>query len=218
MSPKTIPVVERIMSANDAIALRNRQILDAHGVHVVNVMASPGGGKTSLIVATIAALRDRISIAAIDGDLASSVDSDRIRAAGVPAIQINTGGNCHLDAPQIRGALKELPLDELDLIFIENVGNLVCPVGFALGEHTRVAVASVPEGDDKPLKYPSIFSNVDAVVINKVDLLPYITFDMVEFTRLVRGLNPDVRIFQVSCKTGVGLDDWIQWLIELIET
>ena len=206
------------MSANDAIAVRNREILDAHGVHAVNVMASPGAGKTSLIVATIEALRSRVSIAGIDGDLASSVDSDRIRAAGVPAIQINTGGNCHLDAPQIQGALKELPLDDLDLVFIENVGNLVCPVGFALGEHTRVAVSSVPEGDDKPLKYPSIFSSVDAVVINKVDLLPYITFDMDEFARLVRSLNPDVRLFQVSCTTGVGLDDWTQWLLELVVT
>ena len=218
MSARTIPVVERIMSANDAIAVCNREILDAHGVHAVNVMASPGAGKTSLIVATIEALRSRVSIAGIDGDLASSVDSDRIRAAGVPAIQINTGGNCHLDAPQIQGALKELPLDDLDLVFIENVGNLVCPVGFALGEHTRVAVSSVPEGDDKPLKYPSIFSSVDAVVINKVDLLPYITFDLDEFARLVRGLNPDVRLFQVSCTTGVGLDDWTQWLLELVVT
>lgn len=217
MSTKRIPVIERIMSANDELALRNRATLDAHGIHAVNIMASPGGGKTSLILRTAEALKGRRSLAVIEGDLASTVDADKVRAAGVPAVQINTGGGCHLDAIQIQQALEQLPLDEIDLVFIENVGNLVCPVGFALGEHTRVAISSVPEGDDKPHKYPSIFANVDALVINKVDLLPYIPFDMPAFRRLVRGLNPDIRLFEVSCVTGAGLEAWAQWLIELTD-
>lgn len=217
MSSKRIPVIERIMSANDELALRNRATLDAHGIHAVNIMASPGAGKTSLILRTIEALNGRRSLAVIEGDLASTVDADKVRAAGVPAVQINTGGGCHLDAIQIQQALEQLPLDAIDLLFVENVGNLVCPVGFALGEHTRVAISSVPEGDDKPHKYPSIFANVDALVINKVDLLPYIPFDMPTFRQLVRGLNPDIRLFEVSCVTGAGLEEWARWLIELAE-
>ena len=217
MSPKRIPVIERIMSANDELATRNRQTLDAHQVHAINIMASPGAGKTTLIIGTIEALDGRLRVGAIEGDLASTVDTDKVRAAGVPATQINTGGQCHLDANQVAQALDQLPLTDLDLIFIENVGNLVCPVGFALGEHTRVAISSVPEGDDKPHKYPSIFANVDALVISKTDLLPWIPFDMDEFRRLVRGLNPDIRIFEVSCVSGQGLDAWAEWLIELTQ-
>lgn len=215
MSTRRIPVIERIMRANDDLALRNREILDAHRVQAINIMASPGAGKTSLIIRTFQALEGRLRVAAIEGDLASEVDSDRVRAAGAPAVQINTGGGCHLDAVQVQKALGDLLLDDIDLLFIENVGNLICPVGFALGEHMRVAISSVPEGDDKPHKYPSIFANVDALVINKTDLLPYIPFDMAEFQRLVRGLNPDIPIFEVSCVTGAGMDEWTDWLIEL---
>jgi hydrogenase nickel incorporation protein HypB len=212
---KRIPVIERIMSANDQQALANRGVFDRHGVHVVNVMASPGAGKTSVILATLRALAGRLRLGAIEGDLASTVDTDKLRAAGVPAVQINTGGGCHLDANQVAAALPDLPLEQLDLLFIENVGNLVCPVGFALGEHTRVGISSVPEGDDKPHKYPSIFANIDALVINKVDLLPYLSFDMAEFQRLVRSLNPDIRFFPVSCVTGEGLEEWAAWLSAL---
>ena len=217
MSPRRIPVIERIMSGNDELALRNRRLLDAASVHAVNIMASPGAGKTSLILGTIRTLAGRLSVATIEGDLASSVDTDKVLATGSPAVQINTGGGCHLDAAQVGDALPELPLEQTDLLFIENVGNLVCPVGFALGEHTRVAISSVPEGDDKPHKYPSIFANVDALVINKIDLVPYIPFDMIEFERLVRGLNPNIRIFEVSCYTGQGLGEWAEWLIELVD-
>jgi hydrogenase nickel incorporation protein HypB len=215
MAAKRVPVIERIMSANDAEAQRNRAVMDQHHVHTVNVMASPGAGKTSLILRTAAALEGRRRVAVIEGDVASRVDTDKALAAGVPAVQINTGGNCHLDAPQVGGALAQLNLDDIDLLFIENVGNLICPVGFALGEHTRLAIASVPEGDDKPHKYPSIFTDVDALVLNKMDLMPYIPFDLAEYRRLVQSLNPGIRIFEVSCATGAGIDEWAAWLCEL---
>ena len=214
MSPDRIPVVERIMGANDALAAQNREFFGARGVHAVNVMASPGAGKTSLITRTVVALRGRRSVAAIEGDIASSIDAEAVRAVGVPVVQINTGGNCHLDATQVQRALEELPLDGVDLLFIENVGNMVCPVGFDLGEHTRVAISSIPEGDDKPHKYPGIFSSVDALVINKIDLLPWIPFDVGEFRRLVQSLNPRITMFEVSCTTGAGMDQWVEWLIE----
>ncbi len=212
MSTRRVPVIERIMGANDVQAAENRGRFDAHGVHVVNIMASPGAGKTSLILATVARLKDQLHMAAIEGDLASTVDTDKVRAGGIPAVQINTGGGCHLDAGQVGAVLDDLPLAETDLLFIENVGNMVCPVGFALGEHTRVAISSVPEGDDKPHKYPKIFANVDVLILNKIDLLPYLEFDVEMFEDLVRGLNPEIEIFPVSCVTGEGLDDWTAWL------
>jgi len=215
MSPDQVPVVERILGANEDLAARNRQVLDMHHVHGVNVMASPGAGKTTLIIRTAQALQGRRSIAVIEGDIASSVDAEKVRAAGVPAVQINTGGNCHLDAVQVQKALGQLSLEGVDLLFIENVGNLICPVAFDLGEHTRVALASVPEGDDKPHKYPGIYAAVDALVITKTDLLPWVPFNLAEFRRLVRGLNPDIRLFEVSSVTGAGLDEWVQWLMEL---
>ncbi|MBC7250135.1 MAG: hydrogenase nickel incorporation protein HypB [Anaerolineae bacterium] len=205
-------VVEKIMAANDQIAEQNRRLLDERGIVTVNLMASPGAGKTSLILCTVEALRGRLRVGAIEGDTASRVDADRVATAGVPVVQINTGGGCHLDAPMVRYALNRLPLDEIDLLLIENVGNLVCPAGFALGEHVNVVIASVPEGDDKPYKYPGMFSVVDAVVINKTDLLPYLDFDMVAFRELIAGLNPEARIFEVSCKTGEGIEAWADWL------
>jgi hydrogenase nickel incorporation protein HypB len=214
MTTQRIPVVERILGANDDVAALNRGILDAHGVHAINIMASPGAGKTTLILSTAQALRGRRSLAVIEGDIASSVDADKVRAAGVPAVQINTGGNCHLDAVQIRDALDQLSLNKTDLLLIENVGNLICPVAFDLGEHTRLAIASVPEGDDKPHKYPGIYSAVDVLVLTKIDLLPYVPFDRVEFRRLVQSLNPAIRIFELSCASGQGMDEWIAWLLE----
>jgi len=212
-----IPVVRNILSANDQIALENRRLLDEHDICVVNVMASPGGGKTSLLLRTIDALRDRLRIGVIEGDIASSVDADRVAARGVPVVQINTGGQCHLDAPMVQRALEQLPLDQLDVIFVENVGNLVCPVDFKLGEDLNVMIASVPEGDDKPYKYPGIFVAVDAVIVNKVDLLPYLRFDMTAFRKLVLGMNPGVEFFQVSCETGYGLEAWAEWVAKQSE-
>jgi hydrogenase nickel incorporation protein HypB len=176
-------------------------------------MASPGAGKTSLIVQTIEALRDDTRIGVVEGDIASRVDADTIEALGIPVVQINTGGTCHLDANMVHGALEQLPLDNLDLLLIENVGNLICPTDFALGEALKVMVASVPEGDDKPYKYPAMFAAVDAIVVNKIDLLPYVEFGLDEFNQLVTGLNSRVQVFQVSCTTGEGIEEWADWLL-----
>ena len=213
-----VPVVQGILSANDEIAQQNRALLQQHRILTLNLMASPGAGKTSLILRSIAALRARLRIGVIEGDIASSVDADRVAAGGTAVVQINTGGQCHLDAPMVRRALAKLPLAELDVIIIENVGNLICPVDFSLGEDLNVMIASVPEGDDKPYKYPGIFTAVDAIIINKVDLLPYVRFDMQAFRKLVVGMNPDVRVFAVSCETGAGIQDWTQWLEERVAT
>jgi hydrogenase nickel incorporation protein HypB len=210
---KTLPVVEKILSANDLIALENRTLLDEKGILAVNVKASPGAGKTSLILRSIAALEEHLRVGVIEGDVASRVDADKVGETGTPVVQINTGGGCHLDAPQVQSALKQLPLDEIDLLFIENVGNLICPTGFALGEHINMMIANVPEGHDKPLKYPGMFTVVDALVLNKIDLLPYIDFDLDAFCTAVRALNPKAPMFQVSCKTGEGIEAWIGWLL-----
>jgi hydrogenase nickel incorporation protein HypB len=208
-----IPIVEDILSANDRLAAENARLLADQGLLAVNIMASPGAGKTSLIVQTIDALRSRTRIGVIEGDIASRVDADTIEALGIPVVQINTGGTCHLDANMVHGALEQLPLADLDLLFIENVGNLICPTDFALGEALKVMIASVPEGDDKPYKYPGMFAAVDAIVVNKIDLLPYVQFDLNGFRQLVTGLNTGVQIFEVSCTTGEGIQDWADWLL-----
>jgi hydrogenase nickel incorporation protein HypB len=209
-----VSVVQDILSANDQLAAQNRKLFHEHGICVINVMASPGSGKTSLILRTIDALQSQLHIGVIEGDIASTVDADRVATRSVPVVQINTGGQCHLDAPMIQRALSQLPLADLDLILIENVGNLVCPVGFGLGEDLKVMLASVPEGDDKPYKYPGIFVAVDAVVINKIDLLPYLRFDVAAFRDLVRAMNPDVSVFEVSCETGEGMEHWAAWIMQ----
>jgi len=208
-----VQVVEDILSANDQIALENRRLFDEKGIFVLNIMAAPGAGKTSLIECTIEALRDRAHVGMIDGDVASTIDADRVARLGVPAVQINTGGACHLDANMTAAALPRLPLDEIDLLVIENVGNLICPTGFGLGEHLKVMIASTPEGDDKPYKYPGMFSAVDVLLLNKVDLLPLLEFDMDYFRRGVDVLNPDIAFFPLSCKTKEGVQEWIEWLL-----
>ena len=207
-----IPIVENILSANDRLAAENSKLLMEKGVLVINVMSSPGAGKTSLILKTIEALGERLRIGVIEGDVASRVDADTVEGMGVPVVQINTGGTCHLDANMVRGSFDQLPLDNLDLLLIENVGNLICPTDFALGEALKVMIPSVPEGDDKPYKYPAMFAAVDAIVVNKIDLLPYVEFDLTAFHKLVTGLNPNVRVFEVSCKTGQGMETWAAWL------
>jgi hydrogenase nickel incorporation protein HypB len=213
----TIPVVKEILSANDDVAAENRRTFDAAGVCVVNVMASPGAGKTSLILATAAHLPANIRPGVIEGDVASSIDADTIAARDIPVVQINTGGNCHLDAPQIRAALPHLPLDEIDLLCIENVGNLICPAGFALGADLSIVVASVPEGHDKPYKYPGIFTSVDAVVLNKADMIDVFEFDLDNFRRGIEMLvQPGVPLFVVSCRTGEGMNEWAAWLAEQV--
>lgn len=207
-----LQVVQGVLSANDQAALQNRMLFDQHGVRVVNFMAAPGAGKTSLIVRSVAALKASRRLAVIEGDLATCIDADRVAAAGAVAVQINTGGGCHLDAPMVAAVLPQVSLAALDLLLIENVGNLVCPVNFHLGEHRRVLVASVPEGDDKPLKYPGSFVGMDAVVLNKIDLAPYVDFDRDAFVRAVQAVNGDAPIFPLSCRTGEGLEPWLTWL------
>jgi hydrogenase nickel incorporation protein HypB len=208
-----IPIVENIMNANDQLAAQNRARLNQAGVFAINIMASPGAGKTSLIEQTIQRLPANIKVAAIDGDIATSIDADRAAAAGATAIQINTGGECHLDAVMLRNALDRLNnLTQFDLLIVENVGNLICPASFQLGTHKSVLVASIPEGDDKPYKYPGMYRDVDALIINKIDLLPYIPFKMDYFRQGVEILSPGLEPFPLSCITGEGLDDWITWL------
>ena len=211
---QNIPIVENILNANDRLAQENQARIESAGVFSINVIASPGAGKTSLIEKTLPLLKGKLRIATIDGDIATSIDADRAAAAGAgAAIQINTGGDCHLDAVMLRGALEQLDLTQYDLLIVENVGNLVCPANFKLGTHKTVLVASIPEGDDKPYKYPGTYRGVDALVINKVDLLPYVEFRMDYFQQGVQVLNPGVTTFPLSCHTGEGLDAWIDWLI-----
>lgn len=207
-----IEVVENIMGANDRLAADNRERLNKHLVFSLNLMASPGAGKTSLIENTVPALKDKFHIAAVDGDVATSIDADRAAAAGAAAVQINTGGECHLDAVMLRQALNQLDLAQTDLLVVENVGNLICPASFALGTHKSVLIASVPEGDDKPYKYPGIYRGVDVMIINKIDLLPYIPFKMEYFQQGVEMLNPGLITFPLSCKTGEGVQGWLDWL------
>ncbi len=209
---KKVPVVENILKANDQLAQSNRQVLDAHRTFAINFMASPGAGKTSVILRTIEALKDHYRLAGIDGDIATTIDADRIAATGIPAVQINTGGTCHLDAVMVSNALPQIDLDNTDVLIIENVGNLICPANFPLGVHLNVLVASVPEGADKPYKYPPMYRGVQALLLNKVDLLPYFDFDVDYFRKGVEALNPGLAFFPVSAKTGEGFDDWIAWL------
>lgn len=209
-----IPVVKTILNANDQIAGENRAVFDKAGIFVLNLMASPGAGKTSLILATIDRLPERARPGVIEGDLASSLDADKIAEHGIPVVQINTGGNCHLDAPMISSALSELPLKKIKLLFIENVGNLVCTANFNLGANLAVVVASVPEGHDKPYKYPGIFAGADVVVLNKTDLLEVFEFDLDYFRRGLEMVNPAVPFLPLSCRTGDGLDSWPAWLLE----
>ncbi|MCC7353466.1 MAG: hydrogenase nickel incorporation protein HypB [Anaerolineae bacterium] len=209
-----IAVVKEILNANDQVAAENRAAFAGAGVFVLNLMASPGAGKTSVILATAARLPQGVRPAVIEGDLASSIDADTVAARGIPVVQINTGGSCHLDAPMVRAALPHLRLDEIDLLLIENVGNLVCTADFALGADVAVVVASVPEGHDKPYKYPGMFAAADVVLLNKVDLLEVFEFDVAYFRRGLAMVNPDVPLFLVSCRTGDGLDAWVEWLLD----
>ncbi|MCB8982664.1 MAG: hydrogenase nickel incorporation protein HypB [Ardenticatenaceae bacterium] len=210
---KIVPVVQEIMSANDSLAAQNRAKLDAAQVVGMNIMASPGAGKTSTILRTIEALAADYRLGVVEGDTANvTIDADKVLAAGMPAVQINTGGNCHLDAVMLSGALAQMPLDEIELLIVENVGNLICPASFTLGTHFNVVIASVPEGDDKPYKYPNIYRGIDALILNKMDLLPYIDFDLAYFRQGIEILNPEAAFFPISCKTGEGVAEWIEWL------
>ncbi|MDR1712820.1 MAG: hydrogenase nickel incorporation protein HypB [Coriobacteriales bacterium] len=201
-----------ILDLNDRLAAENRARLDEHGIYLLDLLASPGAGKTSLILASIERLRQRYRIAVIEGDIASDVDSQKIKAQGIPAVQINTGGACHLESAMVKRALDALDLSQLDLIIVENVGNLVCPTDFYLGEDAKVMILSVPEGHDKPLKYPGIFQVARAVILNKIDTMPVFDFDERAFRQSVQDLNPQAPVFPLSATTGKGLELWVQWL------
>ena len=211
-----IDLKQPILEKNDRIASELRERFAQNHVYVVDLLASPGSGKTSTILATIDALRDEFNIAIIEGDIASSVDAERIKAQGIAAVQINTGGACHLESDMVKRAIDVLDLERLDLIIIENVGNLVCPTDFDLGENVKVMILSVPEGDDKPLKYPGVFQVAQAIILNTVETLPVFDFDVEAFTSSVKRLNPQVPIFHVAATRGEGVEEWAEWLAERI--
>ncbi len=218
MTLSKITVVKNILDANDRIAEENRKIFDKEKIYVLNLMSSPGAGKTSLVERTISALQGKYKIGVIEGDIQGSSDAERIAKLGIPVVQINTGGACHIDGNMIREALPGLDLTKTDLLIAENVGNLVCPAEFKIGENTKVMVLSTPEGSDKPAKYPLMFQQSEAMIINKIDLLPYVDFDMAKAKKDALTLNRNLKIFEVSCKTLAGLKDWYNWLSDRIES
>ena len=205
-------VLKDILSANDQIAEENHELLDNNKVFAINVMSSPGSGKTSTILQTIKGLKGKVKIAVIEGDVSSSIDAEKISKEGILALQINTGGECHLDANMLNRAINNLPLADIDLLFIENVGNLICTAEFQLGMHKNLVISSTAEGDDKPLKYPLMFTVADVVLINKMDLSPYLNFDASAYKNAVKALNQRAEIFEISCTTGQGVDDWLAWI------
>lgn len=214
-----VDVLEKILGENDRTAEANRTDFREAGVRVVNVMSSPGAGKTTLLREVLVRLGGRVRIGIVEGDIETSIDADRLAGLGAPVSLVNTangfGGECHLDATMVRSALGRLPLAELDVLVIENVGNLVCPAEFDVGEDVRAMVFSVTEGEEKPLKYPVMFRSADVVVVNKVDLLPYLDFDLALFYRHLRDVNPDVRVIETSAKSGAGLDELVGWITDI---
>jgi hydrogenase nickel incorporation protein HypB len=213
-----VKVVANILEANDRIAAENRKKFEEAGVFVMNVMSGPGAGKTSLLERTIQELSGKIKIGVIEGDIAGADDAERIDKLGIPVVQINTGGGCHLDANMITDVLEDLPpLKDLDLLIIENVGNLVCPAEFKLGEDMKVMLLSLAEGHDKPLKYPLMFQESSVLILNKIDLLPYTDVDIGKMRRDSLSLNPNLKIFEVSCKTGQGITEWTNWVQTLVK-
>lgn len=209
---KEVKVLQNILAVNDVIAAENARLFKEKNIYVVNLMASPGAGKTSFILETIKGLKPEVKMAVIEGDIASKVDAEKVQEHQVPAVQINTGGACHLDANMIRNALALLDTDDIRLLIIENVGNLVCPAEFKLGETKKVMILSVPEGDDKPLKYPLMFSEADVLIVNKIDLLSMTNFNMDRLRETALGMNPGLKIFEISCVTGEGVGGWLSWI------
>lgn len=212
-----IKVLSNILKANENIAEGNRQIFSKNGILVLNIISSPGSGKTSILEKTIQQLTSDVQIGIIEGDLQTSKDAERINVLGTPVVQINTEGGCHLDANMVKMALSDLPLENLDCLIIENVGNLVCPASYQLGEDMKIVVLSVTEGDDKPSKYPIIFRESQILLINKMDLLPFTNFDLAAAKKAALQINPDLKIFELSCQNGQGIENWTQWLISKIK-
>jgi hydrogenase nickel incorporation protein HypB len=213
-----VTIAQNILAANDTIALQVQQLLTAHNVRTINLMSSPGAGKTTLLERTIERLHTELGIGVIEGDIETSADAERIEAAGAETVQINTRGACHLEAHMIRDALEQMELEKVQLLFIENIGNLVCPADWNLGEEMRVVVVSTAEGDEKPAKYPQMFAVSQVMVINKLDLLPYVDYDLQKVRKQALAINPHLRIFEVSCRTGEGLDTWCDWLLSFIHS
>ncbi|MBU1054674.1 MAG: hydrogenase nickel incorporation protein HypB [Proteobacteria bacterium] len=211
-----IPVIRNILEANEELAEENKSLFKQNNLLVLNLMSSPGAGKTTLLECTIDALKDKIRIGVIEGDIQTTNDAERIAKKGVAAVQINTDGACHLDSRMISHALKELDLSSLDLLIVENVGNLVCPAEFEVGEDYKIMILSVTEGDDKPLKYPLMFSKSSVLLINKIDLLPYVDASVEKIRHYSSGINPDLEIFEVSCRNLSGLDSWFNWILQRI--
>jgi len=213
-----IRVMKNILDANDRLAAENRAYFAKRKITAVNVMASPGSGKTSIILKIIEGLGKEMAISVIEGDIASSIDADTIDKLGIPVVQINTGGGCHLDANMIQTAANAMKIMEGSILFIENVGNLVCPSAFDLGENMKMVIASVPEGHDKPYKYTSMFEAADVIILNKTDLMPYIDFDKESFFKGIKALNSRAPIFEISCRTGDGVKEFLAWLREQTQT
>ncbi len=211
-----VKVFTNILKANENIAQKNRDIFDKNKVYTINLMSSPGSGKTSLLERTIDMIKNELRIAVLEGDLQTDNDAQRIEKYGIPVVQINTNGACHLDANMVDSVLESFNFKEIDLFVIENVGNLVCPASFELGEHDKVVMVSIPEGDDKPIKYPVIFRKAKVLLVNKIDLLPYTNFNMSKIKKDVMSINPEIKIFEISCQTGEGLDGWFNWLREQV--
>jgi hydrogenase nickel incorporation protein HypB len=207
-----VTIAQNILAVNDNVAGEIQQMLAKRGIRTINVMSSPGSGKTTLLERTIERLSEQMGIGVIEGDVETTADAERIEAAGAETVQINTRGACHLEAHMIRAALDQMELDHINLLFIENIGNLVCPAAWNLGEDMRVVLASTTEGDDKPAKYPQMFAASEILVVNKLDLLPYVDYDLEKAKRQALAINPRLRIFEVSCRTGAGLDEWCAWL------
>jgi len=212
-----VKVVTNILEANDRLAAENRKIFQDLGVYVINLMSGPGAGKTSILEQTIKGVNGRFKLGVIEGDIAGDDDARRIGNLGTPVVQINTGGACHLDANMIRVVMDDLPLKDIDILFIENVGNLVCPAEFNVGEDIKVMLLSIAEGHDKPLKYPLMFQESTALILNKIDLLPYTDADLEKMRKDSLSLNPKLKIFDVSCRTGEGIGDWVNWLLTIVK-
>jgi len=209
---KVVQALTKVLDANDRQAQENREHFEKHGVYAINLMSSPGAGKTSLIEATVEALKDQVRIGVIEGDLETDLDAQRIKNKGAPAYQITTGGACHLDAFMVHEGIHNLPLENLDIVFIENVGNLVCPASYDVGAHMNVVLLAVTEGDDKPEKYPVMFRNANLLVITKTDLLPYVDFSIERAVKSARKIKPNIDFIALSCKTKEGLEDWLEYI------
>ncbi len=209
---RMVQIEQDILSKNNEYAMANRLLFTHKGILTLNLVSSPGSGKTSLLTRTLEALKNEMSLAVIEGDQETSRDADRIRKTGVSAIQINTGKGCHLDAHQVGHAVEHLSLDRGSVLMIENVGNLVCPAAFDLGEASKIAILSVTEGEDKPIKYPDMFHAADVLLLNKIDLLPYLDFDIEQCIDYARRVNPGIQVFQISATTGEGMSEWYQWI------